>query len=199
MVIVAVGAHPDDIEFGCYGTLAKMRDKHDMYFIVFTYGELSGLKLERLKEAETSADLVEAQLKILGYRDGHIPVNSDSIHAFTKEIDSLKPDIVFTLFPKDTHQDHRAVSAITLSSCRYVPTILFYETPQTNTGFLPNYYVDITDTFEVKEKAMNCHKSQLHKPYLNPKDLRALAQYRAYSLFHAGRLFEAFVLYHHIE
>jgi len=166
---------------------------------VFTSGEICGLKLERQKEAEASAKLIDAELNILNYRDGHIPVDSESVKDLAEAVNSLKPSMVFTLFPHDTHQDHRAASAITLSACRYVPSVLFYEIPHTNTGFLPNYYVDVTDSFPLKEKALACFKSQADKPYLKSSDVRALAQHRAYTVFHSGRLFEAFVLHHHIH
>jgi len=199
MVVVAVGAHPDDIEFGCFGTLAKLSVKHDVYFFIFTAGELVSPKKVRIKEAEESGSLIDAKVEVLEYSDGSIPINGEVIQRFREKIQRLKPEILFTLYPEDTHQDHRAVSQITISSSRYVPTILFYETPQTKRCFAPNYFVDITDYFKLKEEAIKCFRSQMSRPYLNVDDVRGLAQYRAYNVFYPNRLFEAFVLYRLIK
>jgi len=195
LVVVAVGAHPDDIEFGCYGALAKLSVDHDVYLFIFTAGEITAPRIERIKEAEESGKLIGAKVKFLDYPDGAIPVNGEIIGRFIEEIKALNPQIVFTLYPEDTHQDHRAVSQITLSSCRHVPKILFYETPHTKSNFAPNYYVDITDYFEFKEKALKCHQTQKNKPYLHIDEIRGLNQYRANKVYLPGRLFEAFFLY----
>lgn len=199
MTVVAVGAHPDDIEIGCYGTLAKLSVNHEVYLFIFTAGEITAPRLERIREAEESGKLIGAKVNVLDYPDGAVPVDGEVIGRFSEEIKALNPQVVFTLYPEDTHQDHRAVSRITLSSCRYVPKILFYETAHTKSGFAPNYYVDITDYFDIKEKALKCHRTQKNKPYLHIDELRGLSRYRANNVCLPGRLFEAFILYRSIN
>ena len=198
MVVVAVGAHPDDIDFGCFGTLAKLSGSHEIHIFIFSGGEVGGLREVRIKEAEASATLIGAKVEVFGYPDGSIPVDAVSIEFLKKRIDALKPAVLFAPYCEDTHQDHRAVSRIVVSSCRYVPKILFYELPQTE-WFEPNYYVDITDYFKVKEKAVRCHESQAHKPYYDIKGMRGQAVARAFKAFYPHRLFEAFYLYRWIE
>jgi len=143
--------------------------------------------------------MIGGKLEVLGYPDGAVPVNGEVIRLLSEKIKTLNPEIVFTLYPEDTHQDHRAVSQITIASCRHVPKILLYETPQTKTSFAPNYYVDITDHFKTKEKALACFQTQKNKPYLHIDEVRGLSRYRAYNVFFPGRLFEAFVLYRSVE
>ena len=197
MVILAIGAHPDDIEFGCYGTLSKWKKNNEIHFILFSAGELSAPKEERINEAKKSASLIGAKITVLDYPDGIIPVNAELISSLRNKIEDINPDIIFTLFPIDTHQDHRAVSKITTSSCNHVPKVFFYEVPQTR-SFSPNYFVDVTETFKIKRKALLCFKTQSNKPYFSLEEIEGLAKYRAYKCFYRKRLFEAFVLYQEI-
>ena len=198
MVVVAVGAHPDDVEFGCFGTLAKLSKKHEIHIFIFSAGEIGGPRETRIKEAKESAALIGAEVTVFGYMNGKIPIDADSVEILKKQIDALNPEVMFAPYLEDTHQGHRAVSRIAVSSCRYVPKILFYELPQTE-RFEPNYYVDVTEHFEVKAKAVRCHRSQERKPYYDIEGIRGRAAARAFKVFHPGRLFEAFVLYKFVE
>lgn len=198
MVVVAVAAHPDDVDFGCYGYLSKLSKTHKIHIFIFSAGEIGGPRETRIKEAKASAALIGAKVTIFGYMNGKIPIDADSIEILKNRIDTIKPDIVFAPYFEDTHQGHRAVSRIAVSSCRYVPKVLFYELPQTE-RFEPNYYVDITDYFDVKAKAVRCHISQERKPYYDIEGIKGRAAERAFKAFHPGRLFEAFVLYRLIE
>jgi LmbE family N-acetylglucosaminyl deacetylase len=194
MVVLAVGAHPDDIEFGCFGTLARLA-KEGVHFIILSAGELGGPKQERLLECKKSAKLLGTQLAVLDYPDGQIPVNVDIIDKLTSHIRKIAPQTVFVPYPNDTHQDHRNASRVAISSCRNVNEVLFYEVPSTEMDFHPNVFYDVTNHFDVKEKALLCHKSQIERPYLNLSAIRGLAQYRAYQCGWNKRLFEAFCLY----
>jgi LmbE family N-acetylglucosaminyl deacetylase len=106
---------------------------------------------------------------------------------------------VFTLYPNDTHQDHRNTSRATISACRKVSEILFYEVPATERDFHPNVFYDVTDDFDLKEKSLRCHETQRNKPYLDLTAIRGLAAYRAYQCGLNRRLVEAFSLYRMIK
>jgi LmbE family N-acetylglucosaminyl deacetylase len=199
MVIVAIGAHPDDVEFGCFGTLAKYKDEHKIVIIIFTSGELLATKEIRQQEAIKSAELINAKILFLDFPDGSIPINSDSVSKLKEIIDDLNPDQVYTLFPQDTHQDHRAVSEITLSACKFVPKIYFYEVPQTDKKFSPTFFVNITEFFQRKTEALECFLSQNNKPYLNIQQIKGLAEYRAYNIYRPNQLFEAFSVYRDVD
>lgn len=199
MVVLAIGAHPDDIEFGCYAVLAKLAKKTKIFFTVFSAGELSGSKSQRIKEAKKSASLIDAEINILDYLDGIIPVNPKIIDELRTHIERIRPDTIFTLYPNDAHQDHRSVAQITVSANRIANRLLLYEVPSTQADFSPNFFCDVTDYFDLKEKALNCHRTQKNKSYLNILEVRGLAHYRAYQCGRNGRLFEAFYLYRGIE
>jgi len=195
MAVLAVGAHPDDIEFGCFGTLARLSKETSIHFIILSAGELSGSRNKRIQECRESAKLLDAKLAFFDYPDGGIPANVEIIDKLRSYVEKIAPHKVFTLYPNDTHQDHRNVSKVTISSCRNVNEILFYEIPSTERDFHPNVFYDVTEYYGLKEKSLRCHKSQRHKPYLNLTAIRGLAEYRAYQCGLNGRLVEAFCLY----
>jgi LmbE family N-acetylglucosaminyl deacetylase len=199
MVVLAIGAHPDDIEFGCYATLAKMRNVHSIHFIVFSAGEISGDRETRIKEAKASAEMIDAKLEILRYPDGNIPLSSSVVKQLTSKIEDINPEVVFTPCANDSHQDHRAVSKITVSASRSVGKVLFYELPQTYADFAPNLFVDVTQYFSLKEKALQCFKTQANKSYLDLEEIKGLARYRAYQCYRRNCLFEAFRVFRVIE
>jgi len=198
MVVLAVGAHPDDIEFGCFGTLAKLSKKTRIHIINLSAGELGGPKTRRIQECKQSAKLLNAKLTILNYPDGDIPVNAEIINELRIRVKKIAPQIVFTLSPHDTHQDHRNASRVTISSCKDVNEVLFYEVPSTENAFHPNVFYDVTDCFHLKEKSLNHHSTQRRKPYWNLTALRGLAKFRAYQCGCDG-LFEAFSLYREVR
>jgi LmbE family N-acetylglucosaminyl deacetylase len=198
MVVLAVGAHPDDIEFGCFGTLAKLSKETSIHFIILSAGELSGPKNKRIQECKQSAKLLNAKLTLLNYPDGGIRVDAEVINKIKSYVERIAPDTVFTLYPLDTHQDHRNTSKLTISSCKNVNEVLFYEVPSTEKEFHPNVFYDISDYFRLKEKGLRCHETQRKKPYLNLAAIRGLARYRAYQCGRDG-LFEAFYLYRAVK
>jgi len=198
MSTLAIGAHPDDVEFGCFGTLARLSKESRIHIITLSAGELGGTKERRLQECKSSAKLLNAKLTFLDYPDGNIPVNSKIIDELRTHIKRIEPHTVFTLFPQDTHQDHRNASRITVSSCRYVKEVLFYEVPSTENAFNPNVFYDITDYFHLKEKGLRFHTTQKDKPYVNLAAIHGLAKFRAYQCGYDG-LFEAFCLYRDVR
>lgn len=199
MVVLAIGAHPDDIEFGCFGTLARLSKETCIQFVIFSAGELSGPKEERLRECKESAKLLGAKLAFLNYPDGNIPVNVEIIDRLRSYVENIAPHTIFTLYPQDSHQDHRNASAVTISSCRNIKEVLFYEVPSTEMDFHPNVFYEITDYFDFKERGLRCHKTQKNEPYLNLTAIRGLAEYRAYQCGLHGHLVEAFCLYRQIK
>ena len=96
MTVLAVGAHPDDVEFGCFGTLARLSKENDVHIITLSAGELGGSKEKRLQECKDSAKLINAKLTFLNYPDGNIPVNSKIIDELRAHVKEIAPDTVFT-------------------------------------------------------------------------------------------------------
>jgi len=199
MKILAVGAHPDDIEFGCFGTLSYYNSKkHKIYLILFSSGEKQGNKELREKESKLSAKLINAEIEFLRLPDTNINANSKNIDDFRNYIKKIKPDILFTHYPEDTHQDHRNTTHICLSSRISINRILFYEGPTSN-NFSPNVFYVINEHFNIKIEGLKKHKSQEVRPYLNIDAISGLARYRSYQCGMFGSLCEAFYNYKWIE
>jgi LmbE family N-acetylglucosaminyl deacetylase len=180
MNILAIGAHPDDIELGCGGLLIKaVRGGHSVYLYNLTQGEKAGNPSERAEELRKSAKYIGAKaLFIDRFPDTRLSLNSDLINHIESCVDTCKPDLIITHPMTDTHHDHRAVAEATIEAGRNVTNILSYEMPLTK-GFEPHLYYDISDTMDAKLELLSLFKSQSHKFFLESKAIRGLAQYRA--------------------
>ena len=174
--IIAIGAHGDDIELACGGTLAQaVKNGHDVSMVLIT-GEGSNdhnnVKIrdqnEAKNEAEAASKIIGAsELYILGYKDTCVPYSFDLISSLEKIISNIKPDIIFTHFIFDTHQDHIRTAHSTISAARRHNTILLYE-PINPSGqgyipFRPQVYMDITNTIDIKINSLKAHESQYKK------------------------------------
>ncbi len=181
MNILAIGAHPDDIELGCGGLLLKAsrQDRHNIFMYTLTRGGASGDPEERTKELMQSARLIGAKrLWIDNFEDTKLSLSSDLINHIEFFIKKADPDIVLTHSLGDTHHDHRAIAASTMEAGRFVPNILAYEIPVTR-DFKPQVYYDISDVIEDKIGLINIFMSQRSKSFLQSNAIRGLAQYRA--------------------
>ncbi|HEX2107078.1 MAG TPA: PIG-L family deacetylase [Nitrososphaera sp.] len=181
MNILAIGAHPDDIELGCGGLLLKAarQDHHNIFMYTLTRGGASGDPEERTKELMQSAKSIGAKrLWIDNFEDTKLSLSSDLINHIEFFIKKADPDIVLTHSIGDTHHDHRAIAASTMEAGRFVPNILAYEIPVTR-DFKPQVYYDISDVIDAKIELINIFLSQRSKSFLQSNAIRGLAQYRA--------------------
>ncbi len=181
MNILAIGAHPDDIELGCGGLLLKAarQDHHNIFMYTLTRGGASGDPEERTKELMLSAKSIGAKrLWIDNFEDTKLSLSSDLINHIEFFIKKADPDIVLTHSLGDTHHDHRAIAASTMEAGRFVPNILAYEIPVTR-DFKPQVYYDISDVIDDKIELINIFLSQRSKSFLQSNAIRGLAQYRA--------------------
>ena len=177
--IVAIGAHPDDVEYGCGGTLMRHVKRGDsVTFIVMSRGEKGGDPTARYDEAHMAAKKIGAKLRLLDYPDADIPQGHEIISRLEKIIMELKPVRVYTHSVKDTHQDHRNVAFASIAAARFVPEILAYESPSLYLKFSPNYYVDISNYIDKKTNLLNAFTSQNGKDYMKINAIRGLSQFR---------------------
>jgi len=157
--ILAIGPHPDDIEFGCGGTLLKLAGTYDVHLMVLTKGSMGGG--ERQAEQESCAAIMGAEKIWWGtYEDTNIPYSKEVINFFEDVIHELKPSLIFTNFYRDTHQDHRAAANNLQSATRYMKNVLFYEVP-TSIDFNPTIFMDIGDYWKKKTQLLRAHASQV--------------------------------------
>jgi LmbE family N-acetylglucosaminyl deacetylase len=162
--ILAIGAHPDDIEFGCGGALVKYARKgHRLFLLILTGGGLGAPANTRMEEQEVSRDVLGAEKIFWGdYNDTHLLVDVNLIGKIESVIKEVTPDFIFCHFPDDTHQDHRHLAQAVMSATRYIRNVLFYEGPTTQ-NFNPQVFVDISDSLEDKIRALQAHRSQVMK------------------------------------
>jgi LmbE family N-acetylglucosaminyl deacetylase len=199
--ILAIGAHPDDIEFGCGGTLTKYSQRGHRLFLMVMTGGGSGAPSETRMAEQTAARQILGAEEIFwgGYQDTHLGVDAEMIKKIESVIASVKPEFIFCHFPDDTHQDHRHLAQAVMSATRYIRNVLFYEGPTTQ-NFNPQVYVDIADTLEVKLEALQAHRSQVMKTNIEDLSIiemaRSCANFRGIQgrvkyaeAFHALRLF----------
>lgn len=183
MNILAIGAHPDDIEIGCGGTLSAHAKAGDRVLMVsMTAGEQGGAdETTRLKEFEEAAKILGAEKTLcLGYPDREVPQGAEPIMKLDEIIASFKPDRAYIPFWREIHQDHRASSEAALAACRNIPQVLMFEGPSTFPDFPASFFVDIAATLEDKKKAIACHKSQGAKEILKIDAIQSLNRFRGY-------------------
>jgi LmbE family N-acetylglucosaminyl deacetylase len=182
MKVLAIGAHPDDVELGCGGTLARHRDAGDsVSVLVMTVGERGPQLLStRMSEQQDACDVLGAALYWGGLPDCDVGAGSSTVALIEQVLADVCPDVVYTHAPEDSHQDHRAVSWASSSACRRVPRVLFYEGP-TTLSFEPLVFVDIASSLETKLASLRAHTSQVLKNGLvDLEAIEALARYRGF-------------------
>ena len=194
--IMAIGAHPDDIEFGCSGTLRKHKQKGDIIVYVCmtdsksvdgTDGTLLRTKEQNRKETLAAAKVLQCDhVEFLPFKDLHVPFSFESVSLLEKLIKKYDIDTIYTHWAGDANQDHIATFKTTMAASRYIANVYCYEqipVPRMSENHMEiNLYVDITDTYEDKISASLCHNSQIEKYKLHGFDvkdnLELLAKFR---------------------
>jgi N-acetylglucosamine malate deacetylase 1 len=176
--ILAIGAHPDDIELSCGGTLALLaRSGRRTGLLHLTGGEAGsrGTASERRKEAEAAAAVLGASaLAFLDCGDGSFRGGEAEEDALITELRRLRPELVLSPAPADRHPDHGRAHRLVADACFYAglkrrgsgtphrPAAVF--SYMQHDPFPPSFVVDVSATWEVKQRSLDCYESQLHQP-----------------------------------
>jgi LmbE family N-acetylglucosaminyl deacetylase len=189
MRILAIGAHPDDIEFGCGGTLIKYaRQGHEVFLLVMTEGSAGGDSAIRHQEQEESARILRARNLFWGdYPDTAIPLDRALIQRVEQVIREVQPDFIFVHYYDDTHQDHRHLATSTITATRYTRNVLFYEGP-TSQNFSPSVFVDVDTALEDKIATLKAHASQVEKTNIEGLTILDIARSSAHFRGIQGRV-----------
>lgn len=179
-VILAVGAHPDDIELGCGEAIRAASANGKRVVAVFlTKGEKSGDPQTRVLESNAALAVLGVKEVLFGdFPDTEIPAGSKGINFLENIYNSIKPETVFTHTIHDVHQDHRQVAWLSLSAFRNAPRLLAYETPRATGEFKPEYFMDISLYVKDKWEALQCHVTQKTKRYLAYESMINLSSFR---------------------
>lgn len=195
--ILFLGAHCDDIEIGCGGTILQIREsmpEAEIRWLIFSSNET------RRREAMESADRFLGKdfrdsVRIESFRDGYLPYSGSEIKdVFEKFKLEVSPDLIFTHYRHDRHQDHRLVNELTWNTWRD-HMILEYEIPKYD-GDLgqPNVFVPIS-TEHVDRKVgiiLEAFSSQNSKEWFDADTLRAISRLRGVESNAPSRYAEAF-------
>jgi LmbE family N-acetylglucosaminyl deacetylase len=195
--ILCLGAHCDDIEIGCGGTVSRMvaanRDVSVTWVVL-------GSTEQRAQEALLSADTVLAVTQkktvvINGFRDGFFPYHGADLKQYFEELKAtVTPDLVFTHYRNDLHQDHRLVSELTWNTFRD-HLVLEYEVPKFDGDLgAPNAFVEIDGpTLDRKiDHLLTAFPSQAGKDWFTAETFRGLARLRGIECRAASGYAEAF-------
>ncbi|RWG49718.1 MAG: PIG-L family deacetylase [Mesorhizobium sp.] len=173
MKILALGAHPDDIEIFMFGTLAAYAALGaELTFAIATDGAKGGkgdpaaLVKARREEATESATLLGVTPRFLGFPDGALVADAALIDTLKALIGEVQPDLAITHAPNDYHGDHRALSDGVRIAASFEVPVLHADTLG-GTGFSPTHYVDISSHWDLKGQAILAHRSQGPEHYLN--------------------------------
>lgn len=190
MRILAIGAHPDDIEIACSGTLAKCVKRGDTVIVCHASSGNLGhvvippdeLRVIRANEAKTAGALAGIEVIYGGFDD--LEIYADNKLARDKMVDVIRyadPDLIITHDPDDYMPDHTSISKLVFdasftatlpnyATCTDTPNKatkpaklvpIYYMDTLAGVNFNPTVFVDVSATIDLKIKMLNCHESQV--------------------------------------
>lgn len=195
--LLALGAHPDDIEIGAGGTILRLLESNpcvEVQWVVFAAGG------PRVAEAESSAEAFlerarQPKIIVQQFPDGFLPYHGQEVKQVFEAIkSSYTPDLILTHFRNDLHQDHRLISELTWNTFRN-QLILEYEIPKYDGDFgSPNVFVPLTQEAcqQKVDILMRCFSSQRCKPWFTEDLFFSLMRIRGMEAASGSKYSEAF-------
>jgi LmbE family N-acetylglucosaminyl deacetylase len=180
--VLALGAHPDDLELGCGATLAKLcASGVEVHAVVFSEGA-RGAPSGSDRATETRSALESLGVTSVAqhqFADTRLHEALNELIALIEQhVFRINPDRVYTMFAEDRHQDHRAIYQASAVACRRVPQILAYETPSSYPNFVPTVFEPVDEFIEQKIDALKLHRSQGDRLYMHEEKIRSAAHFR---------------------
>ncbi|GED10255.1 PIG-L family deacetylase [Cellulosimicrobium cellulans] len=176
--VLAVGAHPDDVEIGVGATLAAHAAAGDQIVtLVLSGGAVGGETSARRSEAAAAAAVVGARLVHLDFPDTRLDPAAGMITAIEDVVRDVSPTRIYTHGIHDRHQDHRAVHEAVQIAARAVPGLWCFQSPSSTVEFAPNRFVDVDGFVDTKLEMLAAFASQSHREYMQPDVVRATARY----------------------
>lgn len=178
-VVLAIGAHPDDVEIGVGALLAAHRGQGDRVVILtMSRGARGGDQDLRQHESLASAELIGARLFLEDQPDTGISAAEPTVSIIERVVAEVDPTIVYTHSSHDRHQDHRAVHQAASVATRGVATFACYQSPSATVDFRPNRFVPVDGFLDSKLAQIACFTTQSGiRAYLEPDFVVATARY----------------------
>lgn len=197
--ILVVAAHPDDEALGCGGTIAKLADEGATIHVAFLADGVfsrTGDQKEQQQELLVRRTAARAACNVLGvtsvsfddFPDNRMDTVAllDITKVIEKLITEYKPDTVFTHHAGDVNIDHRRIHEAVTTACRpqtghFVKTVLFFEVPSSTewqfpgsaSAFVPNWFIDVSDTLDRKLVALDCYVDEM-RPWPHPRSTQGI-------------------------
>lgn len=181
--ILCLGSHCDDIEIGCGGTILRLIDEHPdagIHWVVFSSDPQRGVEARQCAN-EFLAKVRTKHVVVKDFRNGFFPYLGAGIKEYFEQLkQDVTPDIIFTHYRHDLHQDHRIISDLTWNTFRN-HLILEYEIPKYDGDMgTPNVFVPLPDMLCRRkiDTIMKCFESQRTKSWFTPETFSALLRLR---------------------
>ncbi|PWR72860.1 PIG-L deacetylase family protein [Methanospirillum lacunae] len=171
MKVLAIGAHADDVELGCGGTLLRHRNAGDeIYITVVTHSGYTSTnknlvrhKETALEEGKRSASILKAQFLCLEKEPLVLVPNEKLVLELDEVINRIKPDRIYVHRSSDNHSDHAAVGYVAIRAARKCDSVFLYRSNWyiMDNGAEDKYYVDISDCIEQKKELIAVFESEM--------------------------------------
>lgn len=171
MNVLAVGAHFDDVELGCGGTLALHAQRGDQVTVYVAthsgYSAPDGREIRSREiardEGERGAEIIGAELLCGDWETNQLVYGDPLVCSVLEIVEQRGIDAIYTHWTEDVHQDHRALARASITAGKHVPRVLMYQSNlyDGSEAFAGNFYVDIGETIEQKKAAIAAHQSEL--------------------------------------
>ena len=180
--ILCLGAHSDDIEIGCGGSILRLAQEHPHLHFCWVVLSATG---ERIEEAKASAQsflhgVDNVQIIVKGFRDGHFPYDGAELKAYFEELKAFEPDLIFTHCRHDLHQDHRVTAELTWNTFRD-HFILEYEIPKYDGDLQsPNFFIYLPASIRQQkvDLLMQHFATQANRHWFTPDTFNAIMRIR---------------------
>ena len=190
--VLAIGAHPDDVEIGAAGALLGHRHMgHEVSILTLSRGARGGIESTRAGESEMAALALGATLFLEDLEDTHMREGDPTISVISAVVQAVRPTVIYTHSVHDVHQDHRNVHQAAMVATREVSRVYCFQSPSATVDFRPTRFVTIDDEIDGKLTAIKAFTSQTQvRAYLVPDLIRSTARY--WSRYGDGLYAEAF-------
>jgi two-component system response regulator HydG len=190
--VLAIGAHPGDVEIGAAGSLLAHRAMgNEVSILTLSRGARGGTESTRASESAMAARVLGATLYHDDLQDTNISESDPTIGVISRVVESVQPTVIYTHSFHDVHQDHRNTYRAAMVAVRDIGRVYCFQSPSATVDFRPTRFVNIDEHLKRKLQAIDAFASQVEvRAYLEPDLIQSTARY--WSRFGGGRYAEAF-------